>query len=990
MNRSRTESLQTLFGGISAVTGIVSVVISVAILLLADEKSGAGLLDQIGLPSAIWLPVVLVLSLLLVVGGIWLVIRGLASKSRLLRPERLLIDPDNPDHLRGRDVELRRLAEAVTAQPLVFLEGESGAGKSALVRSGLIPALLDPPGARPARTMLPIYLNSYGGDWAQSLQERLVDAFWHQLGQDLRRQLAIENRDALHGQLLSAPSSPLLKRIRTELGWIPLLIFDQFDDYQVANRKHFLRDGRWIKADGLVTANPVWERIEQEIERGSLHLLFITRRDLVAGLEAVRFGNPECYALDRVESAFIGVLLDDLTVPVSKDQPVISHPNAGWDSLKRRLVNDLSEQHRILPIQARVVFRGLTRLPVLNTAAYERRGGLEGLEAAHVEDAMGAAAGAAGLTMAQTLALLLKLVDDSDPDAPKARSLPAADLAAASGIGRERSDRVLSVLDQEGIVRRRAGNGTDESPVWSLYHDYLARAVIAAHRRANRWQRLLKERRQALEGAGSSMSHWRSLLSPWEQLRLLGATLAGKVRWSGYRRFAVFSSLRWLPLLMLVVLTWVGTDQALEWQARQESQRILTAIRGGSGNDKPTGEEYRNLWTLASASPWLKRVFLEQSITDTESHKALQEHLEPVAQSLFGLDPNHGLRTRALDLAFRHKPATPYQAKLAVLVYQSAPDTFAARAPRIAELISTSMQKTAEPSQLSRLGEALGKLGEGLPAAQAQAVALRLVEVMDTTTDPEKLSQLGAGLGRLGEGLPAKQARNGALRLVEIMSTTTEPWQLSELGEVLGELGKQLPSAQAQSVALRLVEIMGTTTEPWQLSELGKALGKLGERLPAEQAQSVALRLVEVMGTITEPWQLSELGKALGKLGERLPAAQAQSGALRLVEVMGLKETTSQAFVSLAASLGDMPVAKNAAGAGIDTAPDLLQAPMAFDKDSGYPEHKTREQLLRYYSRLAGVFDTAEAFRTTDDLVAWVRNNRPSLDLTRPPRNPFR
>ncbi|WP_141699074.1 nSTAND1 domain-containing NTPase, partial [Candidatus Thiosymbion oneisti] len=737
MKKSLTEQLQVLGGAIGAIIGAIT---GIAVGLQNAKKAITDLLGGTDLPLTIWLPIIF--ALLLVVGGIWLVIRGLAPKSRLERPERLLIDPDNPDHLRGRADEISRLAEAVAAQPLVFLEGESGAGKSALIRSGLIPALLRPPGMQSARTMLPVYLNSYGGDWAQGLQERLVDAFWHQLGQDLRRQLAIENRDALHGQLLSAPSSPLLKRIRTELGWIPLVIFDQFDDYQVANRKHFLRDGRWIKADELVAANPVWQCIRQEIEHGSLHLLFITRRDLVAGLEAVRFGNPECYALDRVESTFIGALLDDLTAPVSKDQPVISHPNAGWDSLKRRLVNDLSEQHRILPIQARVAFRGLTRLPVLNTAAYQRHGGIEGLEAAHVEDAAGTAARAAGLTMAQTLALLLDLVDDSDPDVPKARSLPAADLAAASGTDSQRSDRVLSVLDQEGIVRRRAGNGTDGSPVWSLYHDYLARAVIAAHRRANRWQRLLKERRQALEGAGSWVSHWRSLLSPWEQLRLLGATLAGKVRWSGYRRFAVFSGLRWLPLLMLVVLTWVGTDQALEWQARQESQRILTAIRGGIEETYSGDKGYRDLWALASASPRLKRVFLEQSITDTESHEALVEHLAPVAQSLFGLDPDLNLRQQALELAFRHKPATPYQAKLAVLVYQSAPEVFATQAPRIAELISTLMQKTTEPSQLSRLGEALGKLGERLPAAQAKPVALRLVGVMDRTADPDRLSQL--------------------------------------------------------------------------------------------------------------------------------------------------------------------------------------------------------------------------------------------------------
>ncbi len=65
----------------------------------------------------------------------------------------------------------------------------------------------------------------------------------------------------------------------------------------------------------------------------------------------------------------------------------------------------------------------------------------------------------------------------------------------------------------------------------------------------------------------------------------------------------------------------------------------------------------------------------------------------------------------------------------------------------------------------------------------------------------------------------------------------------------------------------------------------------------------------------------------------------------------------------------------------MDSAADLLQAPMAYGR--------TRTHLLRYYSRLAGVFDTADAFASTDDLVAWVRKHRPNRDLTRRPRNPF-
>jgi|GEM_PF-5898224 len=311
-----------------------------------------------------------------------------------------------------------------------------------------------------------------------------------------------------------------------------------------------------------------------------------------------------------------------------------------------------------------------------------------------------------------------------------------------------------------------------------------------------------------------------------------------------------------------------------------------------------------------------------------------------MAQSLFGLDPNRDLRDEALDLALHHRPATPYPIRLALRVYQSAPRAFTAQAPRIAELIATSMQATTDPAQLSWLGRALGELGAGLPAEQAQVGAVRLVEAMGTTTDPRQLSRLGWALGELGAGLPAEQAQAGTVRLVEAMGATTDPRQLSRLGWALGELGAGLPAGQARAGAVRLVEAMGTTTDPWQLRRLGVALGKLGAKLPAEQARAGAVRLVKIMESPID----------------------------------------SNAFASLAAGLGDLPVTRNIAG--IDTAPNLLQAPMAFGE--------TREHLLRYYSRLAGVFETPEAFRTTDDLVAWVRAHGPSLDLTRPPRNPFR
>nr|VFJ66485.1 MAG: hypothetical protein BECKDK2373B_GA0170837_117010 [Candidatus Kentron sp. DK] len=54
-----------------------------------------------------------------------------------------------------------------------------------------------------------------------------------------------------------------------------------------------------------------------------------------------------------------------------------------------------------------------------------------------------------------------------------------------------------------------------------------------------------------------------------------------------------------------------------------------------------------------------------------------------------------------------------------------------------------------------------------------------------------------------------------------------------------------------------------------------------------------------------------------------------------------------------------------------------------------WPAGKELEHLLRYYNRLAGL-EEGQKLKTTDGFVAWARVHRPGLDLTRPPRNPFR
>ncbi len=459
---------------------------------------------------------------------------------------------------------LRNRSAPVTLQDLGLRAAPSGekipgpaalssARESSVPRTGPsgarhAPALGADSNGQPGPRLLPVYVNAYPGDWQDGLAAQLASAAWYVLGDELREQLGVATLDDLRRQLLPAPvggvdaDASLIRRLRNEHGLTTLFIFDQFDDYQLTHRARFLRDGRWISPATLEGENALWRVVAVELAARNLHCLVIIRRELFVGVNAVRFEQAETRSLKRVQPAFVTALLEQL-VGADGEGAVIAHPEAGWDALKERLIGDLTVQGWVLPIQARSVFKGLIKLPYLSTGAYERRGGIDGLEARYIEDAVRAAVSAAGGSEGQALKLLLHLVDETDPDLPKARARRQCELGAASesrGL-----TRLLGVLRQEGVIRRQVGIGDGAAPehqrpdarepAWTLYHDYLARPILTAHRRADRWQRLLVDRLRAFNRAADWRGRWRALLSPLEQLRLIWPTLRGRVRWAGFR-----------------------------------------------------------------------------------------------------------------------------------------------------------------------------------------------------------------------------------------------------------------------------------------------------------------------------------------------------------------------------------------------------------------------------------------------------------------------
>ena len=114
-----------------------------------------------------------------------------------------------------------------------------------------------------------------------------------------------------------------LKAVVGILGRRPLLIADQFDDYQARHHDQFLaQDGTWLGATALARANRFWELLSAGLSEGRLYLLVVTGADTAASLACVRFLGEDqtaVFTLPRVEVEYLRPLL--LRIAADDAQP---------------------------------------------------------------------------------------------------------------------------------------------------------------------------------------------------------------------------------------------------------------------------------------------------------------------------------------------------------------------------------------------------------------------------------------------------------------------------------------------------------------------------------------------------------------------------------------------------------------------------------------------------------------------------------------------
>jgi hypothetical protein len=872
-----TKTVQTLSGWLLAVSGLVA--------CLGELTGTINKVIQIP-PAASWG----IAGFLMVVGAALLVPRR--PRSKLLRPQALQLNPDRRDHLLGRDKDIKELCEVCAANSLVLMDGESGAGKTALVHAGLCPYL------REANRLLPIYVKDLSGpDWVENPKRALTDA--------IRNALTEEENHRVGKELSDRNPFPFLEAVEKGLGLKPLLVFDQFDDYQTQHEQLFKPNGRpnWLTPAELVEANPYWKRIKKMLDEKAVHCLFVVRNDAALGLTSMHLlTSPGSFSVARLYPAVVGELLSKLTEPPAKELPVVSHPESDWEQLKARMESDLSEggTATVLAAQMKVALLGLRNLKALTVRDYLGKGGLKGLEAAYVQLSVDKVARQVRLQPAQVITLLTSLVDrEAYKSVPQSaddlHKLLEAAKESGTGLPKETVNKALGRLKGDDLLRELPGQAT-----WVLDHDYLCHAVLELERRTSKWSMRLKEADRAFQAtSGNLWQKFQALLGPRQQLRLAFARLRGQFRYGEHRAYALYSLIRLVPWLLaasVLLLVWFQWDA--QHQKDKDSKDARNILDDIALSNELSPAELVSFWELAGSSSGVQTSFLEQGLDRDGRATRLGRRADIAAHCLVGLSPDRKKKFQEQLLPYLWAlPDTPsangYSAvdlarvKLGIAVAIQEKLT-PAEALKLASPLIKEIQSTTDPHQLSFLGAGLRAVASKLNDAGTQKVFKQIAEAITNRLLPlpEQLNALAEGL----KGLRGEITREGGEPVLDpilkAIATSTDSRQLREgLKEALRAVAQRLSVDDTTGAIAQVLSRIEREDNLDRLDALAGGLASLaGNSAPPEIVGARTQQILQAITTMSLPSRFSALVNALEALQGELPAKEGITALNKVVE----------------------------------------------------------------------------------------------------------
>lgn len=421
------------------------------LLVIGVVTAGAALIDVIALQRQTDLPLVaIILSFLSTVSFLCFALlqRLVAEPAGLMPPARAfrgLLPFQEIDHDRfyGREIETLALTELIAHGDYRFgvLYGDSGAGKTSIIRAGLMPALR-------SRRYQTIYCRSYKGPQTSLLEEcrKLKQA----------------------GPIDEATLLESLGRIAANNEGGVVVVFDQFEEFFVnfstrKKREPFLSflESCWAAADLDV-------KFLFSIRSDFLYLVISEFDHRLSGPfgMAKRF-HLRSFDADQAEE-IIKRSAERANLPFEKE-------------LCRQVARDLAVSDAVLPSELQVVGEQLQNRRIYTLEAYRRSGGREQLVHNYLDEVIQSTGDAVTARL-----MLRSLISDENTRL----TLSLEEIAKRTQRNRRTVERIIRLFAQARLVREIQ----DETPWrYELIHEYLIERinqitgrVMDATQRANR------------------------------------------------------------------------------------------------------------------------------------------------------------------------------------------------------------------------------------------------------------------------------------------------------------------------------------------------------------------------------------------------------------------------------------------------------------------------------------------------------------------------
>lgn len=503
----------------------------------------------------------------------------------------------DPSWLIDRDREITSWVQHIKQWRLVWLRGQSGSGKSALVRAGLVPAL-----EREGSGFLPVYVDYWPSDWEKGP--------WEALAREFRR---ASNEPALLSPEELERELSAFERLQAKR---PVLFFDQFDDYQALHSDRFLAsNGATISGADLIQRNGFWAAIARLLDAGAVHCVIVSRDDNKYGLYCARL-HPALRDthLDLLPPVAAKTVLDRIVPSGAVDQP-----QAGWNEFAAQLCRDLGREGT-LPVRMALAYRALGSLKgqPIRAGLYHRIGELPGLECLPLTHHIREAASASGCNPEIIRLALASLIDPADPT--KTKALSVEEIAAHTG-GRSADQQSIGEAMEHlaspscEIVRKNIEGK------FRLDHDYLTHSVRLLLERDGRTARLLEERGERFR-TSSIRGKIGALLRPGEWLTVLAAWAPRYVTLGPNRVFFLCSFVRVLfPAATMLALLFSAAYiyQKYVDQTERSLDLVRSLAQQGLGLNAPASDLLADLYDM----PWYARLgVLRKALSGSSSNIA--------------------------------------------------------------------------------------------------------------------------------------------------------------------------------------------------------------------------------------------------------------------------------------------------------------------------------------------------------------------------------